>query len=105
MQEPHQIPSKSPRIGDSFDPATAVLYGQFIAAAYAMHDAAPNNPTPPPLNVPTGYKLVAWVLMQDFIIGSTAPVFYGFLAQSEANPDQYVLAIRGTSGWVEWWDD
>jgi hypothetical protein len=105
MQEPRQIPSKSPRLGDPFDPAAAVLYGQFIAAAYAMHDAAPNNPTPPPLNLTAGYRLAAWILMRDFIVGSTGPIFYGFVAQSEANLDQYVLAIRGTSGWVEWWDD
>ena len=43
--------------------------------------------------------------MQDFILNSTGPTFYGFIAESEADPNQFVLAIRGTSSWVEWWDD
>jgi hypothetical protein len=43
--------------------------------------------------------------MQDFILGSTGPTFYGFVAQSTADPNRFVLAIRGTSSWVEWWDD
>jgi hypothetical protein len=43
--------------------------------------------------------------MQDFIIGETGPIFYGFIAESEANAGHFVLAIRGTSSWVEWWDD
>jgi predicted lipase len=43
--------------------------------------------------------------MQDFIFESTGPTFYGFIAQSETSPNQFVLAIRGTSTWIEWWDD
>ena len=43
MQETHQILSDAPRVGESYDPTTAVLYGQFIAAAYAMYDAQPTN--------------------------------------------------------------
>ena len=71
-----------------------------------MYDAAPNNLTPPPSNdFPTGYNLVAWVQMQDVIIGSTGQTFYGFIAQSTADRNRFVLAIRGTSNGVEWWDD
>jgi kumamolisin len=89
-----------------FDPKAAVLYGQFVQAAYSMYGAAPNNLTPPPSpDFPAGYNLVAWVQMQDFIIGSIGPTFYGFIAQSTANRNQFVLAIRGTSNAVEWWDD
>jgi triacylglycerol lipase len=43
--------------------------------------------------------------MQDFIIGSTGPTFYGFVAQSAADLNRFVVAIRGTSNGVEWWDD
>jgi hypothetical protein len=43
--------------------------------------------------------------MQDFIIGSTGPTFHGFIAQSTADQNRFVLAIRGTSNAVEWWDD
>jgi hypothetical protein len=106
MQETHQILSDAPRVGESYDPTTAVLYGQFIAAAYAMYDAQPTNLTPPPSsNFPGGYRFAAWIQMQDFILNSTGPTFYGFIAESEADPNQFVLAIRGTSSWVEWWDD
>jgi GH25 family lysozyme M1 (1,4-beta-N-acetylmuramidase) len=89
-----------------FDPDSASLYGQFVQAAYSMYNAAPTNLTPPPsADFPAGYKIVAWIQMQDFIIESTGPVFYGFIAQSAANADQYVVAFRGTQSVVELWDD
>jgi hypothetical protein len=43
--------------------------------------------------------------MQDFIIGSTGLTFYGFVAQSNTDSNRFILAIRGTSNPVEWWDD
>jgi Lipase (class 3) len=82
------------------------LYGQFVQAAYTMYDADPSNLTPSPSSdFPEGYKLIAWLQMQDFILQSSGLVFYGFVAQNEANANRYVLAIRGTSNGVEWWDD
>jgi kumamolisin len=94
------------RMGKPFDPVAAVLYGQLVDAAYTMHDADPHNLTPAQSsNFPTGYQLAAWVQMQDFLIGSTGPKFHGFIAQSTADASQFVLAIRGTSNGVEWWDD
>ncbi|WOJ88910.1 lipase family protein [Methylocapsa polymorpha] len=105
-QEPHQIPPDPSHKSDPYNPATAVLYGQFVEAAYTMYNANPNNLRPPrSSDFPSGYHLAAWVLMQDFIFESTGPTFYGFIAQSEADPNQFILAIRGTSSWVEWWDD
>lgn len=105
MQDARPTSAVSPRAA-AFDPATAVLYGQLIDVAYAMHGGSPNSPTPPPPStLPGGYRFIAWVQMQDFIIQSTGPQFYGFIAQGGSNPNQFVLAIRGTSGWVEWWDD
>jgi hypothetical protein len=63
--------------------AMATLLGQFVEAAYAMFQANPGDPTPPPSpNFPAGYKLVAGIEMRDFIIGSTEHLFYGFIAQS-----------------------
>jgi len=92
--------------GLAFDPKTAVSYGRFVNAAYTMYAANPASLTPRPSNdFPQGYALSAWVQMQDFILDSTAPVFYGFIAHSNENPNQAVLAIRGTEGGVEWWDD
>ena len=43
--------------------------------------------------------------MQDFVLGNTAPLFYGFIAHSRENPSRAILAIRGTANDVEWWDD
>jgi len=92
--------------GTPFNPKAAASYGRFIQAAYTMYHADPGNVTPPPSSdFPAGYQLAAWISMQDFILGSTDPVFYGFIAQSIADPHQLVLAIRGTSNGIEWWDD
>ena len=86
--------------------AMATLLGQFVEAAYAMFQANPGDPTPPPSpNFPTGYKLVAGIEMRDFIIGSTEHLFYGFIAQSTTAANQFAAAFRGTVGGVEWWDD
>ena len=89
-----------------FDPQAASLYGQFVQAAYTMYDSAPNNTTPPQSpDFPEGYRMVAWVQMQDFVLESTAPLFYGFIAERETGVGQLILALRGTSNGIEWWDD
>jgi predicted chitinase len=101
----------APRAGapQPFDPLTAVQYGLFIDAAYSMYDYAKKNnstPTPPPQSdFPPGFQLVAWVQMQDFIVLSTPPQFYGFIAQSINNPSRFVLALRGTEDPTEWFDN
>src|SRR4029077_7018954 len=84
------------RINTPFNPKAAVLYGQFIKAAYSMYDPATLMPAPS-VDFPSGYPLTAWVNMRDFILDSTDPVFYGFIAQSMTDASQFVLAIRGTS--------
>ena len=89
-----------------FDAAKATQYGLFVEAAYTMYDADPNNLTPlPSADFPSGYRLAAWVQMSDFIICPTGPTFYGFIAQSITDTNQFVLAIRGTQTLEEWWDD
>ncbi len=71
-----------------------------------MFYANPNDLTPPPSsNFPSDYRPMASITMRDFVLGSTNPLFYGFVAQSLRDPSQYVLAFRGTSDWIEWWDD
>jgi hypothetical protein len=89
--------------GAPYDPAKAVLYGRFISLAYAMYQKSPGNLTPEPApDLPIGYELTAWVQMQDFVLGNTAPLFYGFIAHSSEYPSRAILAIRGTANDVEW---
>ena len=101
---PEPLVSVQSRVSNPFNPKAAILYGQFIKAAYSMYDPATLTP-PPSADFPAGYQLTAWVNMRDFILGSTDPVFYGFIAQSTTDANRFVLAIRGTSNGVEWWDD
>ena len=89
-----------------FDPKAASLYGQFVQAAYSMHPAGSNNLQPKPANdFPAGFHLVAWIQMDDFLLASTGPQFYGFVAQSAQDAGQFIVALRGTSSVEEWWDD
>lgn len=89
-----------------YDPKLAAFYGQLVNVAYDMYDNDPNNQTPsPPLQLPGNYKFVAWVQMQDFFIWERPYTFYGLIAQDPSAANEYVLAIRGTSNPVEWWDD
>jgi predicted chitinase len=90
----------------AYDAAQATLLGQFVEAAYTMFGDNPGNLLPPAsANFPSGYRLIAAVQMSDFVIGSTGPLFYGFVAQQEADASRFVLALRGTIGDIEWWDD
>ncbi|HSU99415.1 MAG TPA: GH25 family lysozyme [Roseiarcus sp.] len=87
-----------------FDSEAASLYGQFVQAAYTMCSAGPNNLQPKPsTDFPAGFRLAAWIQMNDFLLSSTGPMFYGFIAQGAQN--RFIVAIRGTSNLEEWWDD
>jgi len=88
-----------------YNPNLAVLYGQFVDSVYQMYEKYPGNPTPPALALPAGYKLIAWVQMMDFIIVGGDWTFYGLIAQSTTDANNFVLAIRGTENLEEWFDD
>lgn len=93
----------------------AVLYGKLVNTAYSMYDLNKNGPNAltPPLPapnqsdpLPTGWELTAWVQMSDFAFnGAEEPKFYGIIVRDATNPFSHVLAIRGTEGAVEWFDD
>lgn len=94
----------------AFDPKLATLYGTFVQAAYSMYNADITNLTPEPSpDFPRGYQLIGWVHMNDYVLNATSksnrPLFYGMVAESIADPDLVVLAIRGTEGIKEWLDD
>ncbi|HET9342907.1 MAG TPA: lipase family protein [Candidatus Eremiobacteraceae bacterium] len=86
------------------DPAAAVRYGEFVIDAYAMYQGNQSSLTPAPI-VPAGWALVAWIQMSDFVLFNSTPKFYGYIARNANSPDQHLIVIRGTVGWVEWIDD
>lgn len=95
-------------MGRPLDKKEAVLYGRFINAAYTMFERAPADPHPLPAagEIPEPYELVAWINMSDFVFWwREKPKFYGLIARNQEQKHDFVLAIRGTEGWVEWLDD
>jgi hypothetical protein len=92
-------------MGQPLDKKAAVFFGEFVEAAYQMYASDKTNLTPAPVGIPDGWNLVAWIQMSDFAFGNVEPKFYGFIAQNVPNPDSFVVAIRGTEGAIEWWDN
>ena len=87
------------------DPNQAAFYGQFVAAAYDMYKANEDDLRPAPKNIPPGWELSAWIDMSDFLFQIEDPKFYGIVVHEIANPDNRIIAIRGTEGIIEWLDD
>lgn len=89
------------------DKQEAILFGKFVNVAYAMFKRDPNvlQPEPATGEIPDPYELVAWVIMSDFDFwGNETPKFYGIICRHPKERN-FVLAIRGTEGAVEWFDD
>jgi predicted lipase len=92
-------------MGLQLDKQQALFYGKFVQAAYAMYRHNPHELRPQPAEIPDGYELGAWIHMTDFLFDVTEVKFYGIVAHSKTNPDARVIAIRGTEGAIEWFDD
>ena len=91
---------------EPYDQVAAVQYGLLIEAVYSMYYAQPTNTTPPTQpDFPTGFRLLAWVQMNDFTLLETPPQFYGVIAQSVTDSTKFVLALRGTESPIEWFDN
>ncbi len=89
-------------------PPLALQFGMFVKAAYDVYDAFPNNLNPSKTDYPwfpDGYDLFLNIQMTDFFGDRKTPKYYGFIAQNNSNPGTFVVAIRGTQSWEEWWDD
>jgi hypothetical protein len=88
-------------------PADAVRHGDFVDVAYDMYEADKKNIHPTqPVDFPNDFHITAWIVMSDFaVFGEKIQRFYGFVARCNSDPYQHVIAVRGTEGWVEWWDD
>src|SRR5215472_12104446 len=90
------------------DKQEAVLYGKFVNGAYAMflRDRTKLYPEPRPGDIPDPYELVAWINMSDYFFWwRERPKFYGFIARHREQKHNFVLALRGPEGLVEWLDD
>jgi len=70
-----------------------------------MYNVKNDDLRPAPKNIPSGWELSAWINMSDFFLKTTDPKFYGIVVHEIANPDNRIIAIRGTEGVVEWLDD
>jgi hypothetical protein len=94
-------------MGRPLDKKEASFYGRFVNAAYAIfkRDRSQLQPEPTAGDIPAPYELVAWVDMSDYAFGDEVPKFYGFIARHTGDRHAYILAIRGTEGWIEWLDD
>src|SRR5277367_581808 len=87
--------------------AEAAFYGKFVDAAYEMfkRDRTNLEPQPQPGDIPAPFELVAWIKMSDFAFDNEIAKFYGLIARDTTQKHSFILAIRGTEGWVEWLDD
>lgn len=71
-----------------------------------MYDATkPASLTPPPLNIPNGWEVTAWIQMSDFAFGKKDKTFYGFVLRQTDDHYSHALVVRGTEGVIEWYDD
>jgi hypothetical protein len=95
-----------------FDPNNAVTYANFCQQAYFQYYILTN--TPPDFGYPsfsaimelppTGYQLLYHIWYDEGVF-EWDPVYFGYIAGSQANPGQLVVAIRGTEDLEEWFDD
>lgn len=93
-------------MGRDLNKSEAFFYGRFVLAAYKMFkNQNPDPLRPAPDGIPDGYELAAWIHMTDFIFNTKEPKFYGIVVREVNNPDSRIIAIRGTEGAIEWFDD
>jgi len=87
--------------GQPLDRAAAVVYGDFVGLAYDIF----GHPAIASTTVPAGFHVTAYIYMYDFVFFARRKKFYGLIATQDDDPYSHILAIRGTEGWWEWWDD
>ena len=95
-----------PHPNTGYTPEVAAFYGNFVEVAYEVYklDNDKLNPSQPDY-FPKGYSLVANIQAVANAWGNKERKYFGYIAQSIANPREVVVAIRGTEGWREWVDD
>jgi pimeloyl-ACP methyl ester carboxylesterase len=92
---------RTPTVPDApFDPATAVRLAQFVRQIQGWDPETAPGPVLPPF----GYELLHLLIANDLVPGLPDFDVYGYIARSPDGSD-LVLAIRGTSGILEWLKD
>jgi triacylglycerol lipase len=96
--------------------AEAVKFGLLVMYAEDMFVQDQTKPNSEPRIEQAGWETIAYLTARDAILpmrSSLLPgqkklielgdvVFYGFLARNIADPNEYAVAVRGTSGIAEW---
>ncbi|HXW71685.1 MAG TPA: lipase family protein [Methylocella sp.] len=94
----------------------AVKFGLLVMYAEDMYTDGTKIPVIDPRIREAGWEVIGYLTARDAILPERASllpgqkkiiklgdvVFYGFLARCIADPDQYTVAVRGTSGLAEW---
>ncbi|HTS19969.1 MAG TPA: lipase family protein [Verrucomicrobiae bacterium] len=96
------------------DPQSA-QYALLAMYAEDMYEALPANGKgnlSPPVDprVLADWNVVGFIIGDDALLdlqnaGLGQPLFYGFLANSKSNGNQFVAVIRGTDNPIEWMED
>ena len=91
---------------------TLYNYGRFVEYAYEMYaesiqgGGAPNLTPPLPSDFPIDeYKLLTYLVADDKFNQQYPTQFYGFYAVNINDPEEIIIAIRGTESIAEWESD
>jgi hypothetical protein len=90
----------------AYTTSTAIQWGEFVEVAYQMYLDDPSNTNPSqPSYFPTGWKLIANLVVDPTIGLFSEHQMIGFLTQSASDPSQVGVVFRGTIGVFDWIDD
>ena len=87
----------------NFDPTTVAEIGNFINSVYLMYNDGKGGLTPKQIGM-GGYTDHSYIIMDDFLPWKSMHEFYGIVATSDSS-DESVVAMRGTVGATEWFDN
>ncbi len=96
----------------ALDKKSSIDVGLFALYAEDMYIHGELLPRDEPRIAQRGWTVVARIVGTDSILPEasnaksmelgTQTVFYGYLARNNGNPTEYIAAIRGTAGTIEW---
>lgn len=87
-----------------FDKRKALFWGRFIRAAEVMYSSGINNPLPPS-PFPPKWTHTTNITMEASLDFLQHREFIGFIAKSQTNPAEQVVALHGSQTLLDWIDD